>query len=228
MPIYVLPTDNFRIPANGEFGNNAAFREGRRHKGTDDSVPVGTPVRSVIAGTVVDVGYNNVIGNWVTIWGDDGLFWWYCHLSRDVVGVGNRVGTGELIAYSGNTGATTGDHLHIGCGHSISVGVSALDPMIYLTAALLTLAALTTKPVPTPTKEDDDMAAPILILLSTPSQNKDLPAGATDTWLQNIADHTYYHIPNTTQADYLRNNGALWRGNQSPAVLEGFKLLPAS
>jgi hypothetical protein len=173
MPVtYILPVKVFRVPANGEYGNFAAFRV-RRHTGTDASVPVGTPAYATVSGTVVAVGYNSTLGNFVIWWGDDGLFWSYSHLEHAAyVSIGQRISTGQHIADTGETGDVTGPHLHVAVGRSILIGVLTVDPMAYLAGAAapgyLILAGL----IGTPTKEQEDMSAPIQIIKDLGPENK--------------------------------------------------------
>jgi hypothetical protein len=135
MSNYTIPTDVFRIPTGGEYGNNAAFRKGKSHKGVDDAVPIGTAVYAAIGGTVHSWGTNDVLGNWVVWHGDDGLYWSYSHLDRPAT-IRGRIESGDDIVDSGATGNVTGPHVHIACGTSVSVGVGHRDPMQYLRGAL--------------------------------------------------------------------------------------------
>lgn len=86
------------------------------HTGVDIGCPIGTPVYATIGGDV-----RTGRANWGAAYGTmilindnvDGSDWGYCHLSRRVVSDGQRVETNQLIGYSGNTGNTTGPHLHL-------------------------------------------------------------------------------------------------------------------
>jgi hypothetical protein len=70
-------------------------------------------------------------------------------------------------------------------------------------------------------EEDDDMKH--LALVSTPTDPETGAGGGPHTYLQNLADHTYYHVPNSAQITYLKALGVRFFENQSPAVLQGFK-----
>lgn len=89
------------------------------HPGTDFGVPVGTKVMSVSSGTVRDFGNTDAFpgcyawGKWILVDHDNGLSSLYAHLSSIIVSRGQRVETGEVIALSGNTGVSTGPHLHL-------------------------------------------------------------------------------------------------------------------
>lgn len=128
------------------------------HNGVDFRASVGTPVKSALTGTVAGTGNSDSIsgcysyGKWVLVKHGNGLSTLYAHLSQIDVSQGQSVGTGEVIGYSGNTGYSTGPHLHFGlyasdavqvrqlgtntpCGRAV-IPVSAqsgyLDPMDYL------------------------------------------------------------------------------------------------
>ena len=87
----------------------------RLHAGRDYAVPCGTPVYAAAPGTVIQAGWTTGYGNRIVIdhglRGDVGLATTYNHLSSIVVG-GGHVDRGQLIAYSGTTGTSTGCHLH--------------------------------------------------------------------------------------------------------------------
>jgi hypothetical protein len=78
----------------------------------DLPVPVGTPVYAVTAGTITPS--NGTCGNGLLLHGADGFTYQYCHGSQYVLPAGSAVTPGELILLSGNTGASTGPHLHFG------------------------------------------------------------------------------------------------------------------
>lgn len=93
------------------FGYRPKF--GRMHKGIDLAMPVGDTIRVPLPGTVRKVCYEaKGYGHYVTVVHDDGLETRYAHLSRTFVLPGQRVNTGEAIALSGNSGNSTGSHLH--------------------------------------------------------------------------------------------------------------------
>jgi len=82
------------------------------HTGIDLAVVVGTPVKSTMDGHVVSAGWNNQgYGNLVIV--ENGAYrTYYAHLSSIPVAVGDAVTAGEVIGLSGNTGHSTGPHLH--------------------------------------------------------------------------------------------------------------------
>lgn len=106
------------------FGNtdfataNPQVYNGKGHTGVDFRASIGTPVKAALAGVVVGSGNTDSIpgcysyGKWIMIRHSNGLSTLYAHLSLPIVTVGSTVTTGQLIGYSGNTGYTTGPHLH--------------------------------------------------------------------------------------------------------------------
>ncbi|MGW8379928.1 M23 family metallopeptidase [Streptomyces sp. ODS28] len=104
---------------------------GGRHTGIDLAVRSGTPVRSVGAGRVVFSGRSGDYGKAVTIHMRDGRYTLYAHLSRLGVRKGQRVGVGTRIAKSGNTGRSTGPHLHFEVRAKRGYG-SDINPVSYL------------------------------------------------------------------------------------------------
>lgn len=89
------------------------------HSGVDFRASIGTPVLAAASGTVVGTGDTDLtcprasFGKWILIRHDNGLSTAYGHLSLTKAAKGQRVSAGEVIAYSGNTGHTTGPHLHL-------------------------------------------------------------------------------------------------------------------
>jgi murein DD-endopeptidase MepM/ murein hydrolase activator NlpD len=115
-------------PADGQFTSPFGYRWGRLHAGIDIAVPVGTPVHAAAAGTVRIAGWVGGYGNYVCIDHGGGLSTCYGHNSRLGVSVGQRVAKGQVVAASGNTGHSTGPHIHF----ETRVGGVPRDPMGYL------------------------------------------------------------------------------------------------
>ncbi|MGP1956660.1 MAG: murein DD-endopeptidase MepM [Arsenophonus sp. NC-PE1-MAG3] len=82
------------------------------HHGVDFSMPVGTPILAVGDGEVIMAKYSGAAGNFITIRHGSQYSTRYMHLRKLLVKPGQRVKRGERIALSGNTGRTTGSHLH--------------------------------------------------------------------------------------------------------------------
>jgi murein DD-endopeptidase MepM/ murein hydrolase activator NlpD len=88
----------------------------RAHQGTDFAAPVGTPVWAAASGTVVLAQKDGGAGNLVVLEHDNGLQTYYMHLSRYAKGLkaGQHVRQKQVIGYVGNSGLSTGPHLHFG------------------------------------------------------------------------------------------------------------------
>ena len=115
-------------PVSGTLTSPFGYRWGRMHEGIDISVPEGTPVRAAKPGTVILAAYTGGYGNYTCVDHGGGLSSCYAHQSSFAVSSGDQVDQGEVIGYSGNTGSSTGPHLHF----EIRVNGSAVDPLGYL------------------------------------------------------------------------------------------------
>ena len=91
---------------------NPVTGEKQFHKGTDIPVPVGTPVHAAADGKVTAATYSNSAGNMIIIEHSNGVMTKYFHNSELKVRAGDTVSAGDVIALSGNTGRSTGPHLH--------------------------------------------------------------------------------------------------------------------
>jgi murein DD-endopeptidase MepM/ murein hydrolase activator NlpD len=146
-----------------EFAKRNANVYGGRpyHPGVDFGAPRGTPIYAPLSGTVRAVGNTDAVpgcyswGKWILIDHANGLSTLYAHQDINSVSPGQRVATGDIIGYIGNTGYSTGPHLHFtvyvkdavsvrrfneiktvtGCGAAttpIAPTDAYLDPMLYL------------------------------------------------------------------------------------------------
>ncbi|MET9603784.1 M23 family metallopeptidase [Streptomyces sp. NPDC006512] len=97
------------------------------HTGIDFPVSYGTPVMAATDGTV-RTQWNSAYGNMAIVTSPDGTETWYCHLGSTKIRSG-KVKAGEVIAYSGNSGNSTGPHLHFEVRPG---GGSAIDPLAWL------------------------------------------------------------------------------------------------
>ncbi|WP_446665227.1 M23 family metallopeptidase [Flexivirga sp. B27] len=100
------------------------------HQGDDFAIAWGTPLQSMHDGTVVSTGWVDGLGIHVTIDYGDGIQSVYGHMSRVQVYPGQRVARGQLVGHSGNTGNSTGPHLHL----EIHLGGVPVDPAPWLQA----------------------------------------------------------------------------------------------
>ncbi len=115
-------------PLSGTVTSGFGYRWGRMHEGIDVAVPEGTPVRAAKGGTVILASYYGGYGNYICVDHGGGLSTCYAHLSGYASSTGQRVGRGQVIGYSGNTGSSTGPHLHF----EVRINGAAQDPMAYL------------------------------------------------------------------------------------------------
>ncbi len=118
----------FVWPVHGILTSGYGWRWGRMHEGIDIAVGSGTPVVASAAGTVIVAGWMGGYGNLVVVDHGGGTSTAYGHNTSVAVGVGQQVAQGQLIAYSGNTGNSTGPHVHF----EVRINGSAVDPMGYL------------------------------------------------------------------------------------------------
>lgn len=112
------------------FGKRARPTAGAssNHKGIDIGVPTGTPIVAAGSGTVVTASYQSAAGNYVMIYHGNSTYTVYMHASALNVSVGQTVKKGDVIAYVGSTGASTGPHLHFG----VSKNGAYVNPLDYV------------------------------------------------------------------------------------------------
>lgn len=104
---------SFQYPTSGRFTSGYGARWGTVHKGIDLAASYGTPIYASDGGVVEQAGYNSGgYGYLVVINHENGFKTYYGHNSKVAVSVGQRVAQGELIAYMGSTGYSTGNHCH--------------------------------------------------------------------------------------------------------------------
>ena len=127
-PTYIKPISGGWLTSN--FGRRKAPTRGasRNHKGIDWATPVGTAVMASSAGTVAKAGWGSGYGYVVYINHADGRQTRYGHLSKVLVSPGQTVSQGQKIALSGNTGVSTGPHVHF----EILVNGTQVNPFDYM------------------------------------------------------------------------------------------------
>ncbi|ASP21603.1 murein DD-endopeptidase MepM [Antarctobacter heliothermus] len=113
------------------FTSGFGYRWGRLHAGTDFAAPHGTPIYSTADGVVIHADWQSGYGRLVKIQHEFGIETRYAHMSKIRVKVGDRVSRGQRIGDMGNTGRSTGTHLH----YEVRVGGKPVNPMIYIKAA---------------------------------------------------------------------------------------------
>ena len=127
-PTYIKPISGGRLSSG--YGKRSRPTKGAStfHKGVDWAVPTGTAVYASCGGTVAKAGWGSGYGYVVYINHEDGRQTRYGHLSKVLVKAGQTVKQGEKIALSGNTGVSTGSHLHF----EILINGVQKNPLNYL------------------------------------------------------------------------------------------------
>ena len=124
-----IPMAGFRLPAPGYVTSSYGWRRYRMHRGTDIKVQVGDSIRNSWDGQVRIVGWDpRGYGYYVVVRHDNGLETIYGHLSRPLVDEYERIYAGEVVGLGGNTGRSTGSHLH----YEIRYLGNALDPATFI------------------------------------------------------------------------------------------------
>lgn len=118
----------FMYPINTRITSYYGPRWGRIHEGLDFAAPMGSPIRCVSSGRVVYSGWASGYGKVVIIEHQRGLRTLYAHNSKLLVRSGESVGRGEVISRSGNTGNSTGPHLHF----EVQVNGRPENPLNYI------------------------------------------------------------------------------------------------
>lgn len=121
-------------PVPGHYGISSFYgqvdeaRGPSPHTGIDIPAPEGTPVAAAAGGIVRWAGSDALCGNGVTISHGSDMATVYCHLSAVLVAPGQAVQAGQVIGLVGNTGQSTGPHLHFG----VIAGGRTVDPLLFL------------------------------------------------------------------------------------------------
>lgn len=145
------PLDSVRITQY--FGStpfataNPQVYSGKGHNGIDLGASIGTPIKAALTGTVVGTGDTDLIyrceslGKWVLIRHPNGLSTLYAHMSLQTVPKGATIDTGQVIGYSGNTGYSTGPHLHFGVYASSGIEIKQFVNSRSCKGAVIPIAA---------------------------------------------------------------------------------------
>ena len=124
----------FIYPINGRLTSPFGYRRdpftGRKsfHSGIDLAAPVGTPIKVILDGVVNFTSYSRIFGNYVIVTHPNGYQTLYGHVNAFSVKKGDKVSQGDIIAFVGNTGMSTGPHLHL----SIYKNGKLIDPLSVL------------------------------------------------------------------------------------------------
>lgn len=115
-------------PSRGTISSPFGMRWGKMHEGMDIAAAIGTPIYAAIDGTVSFAGWETGYGNFIKIQHPNGLETSYGHCSKIDVSVGQKVKKGDKIGEVGNTGKSTGPHLHF----EVRVNGKPTNPVAYL------------------------------------------------------------------------------------------------
>ncbi|MCX5377680.1 M23 family metallopeptidase [Streptomyces sp. NBC_00091] len=134
------PVESYTLSAT--FGKGGTMWS-HKHSGQDFAVPTGTAVKAAGAGTVVKAGPNGggdgpAYGNAIVIKHANNTYSQYAHLSKIQVRIGQKVSAAQQIALSGNTGNSSGPHLHFEIRTTPNYG-SAINPVTFLRNAGVTI-----------------------------------------------------------------------------------------
>ncbi len=128
--VWYTPTTNYRITSLFGYRTHPIDGQWKMHYGIDMAAPAGTPIYATRTGVVTVATYHWSAGNYVNINHADGYTSIYMHMTHYIVNVGDYVSAGQIIGYVGNTGGSTGNHLHFGIAYN---GVYQ-DPLKYIDA----------------------------------------------------------------------------------------------
>ena len=126
---WISPVDGVITSYSGERENPILHKQ-EVHDGVDIAVAEGTEVRAVKSGMVTEVRTSDTYGKLMKYETEDGYEVMYAHLSKVMVKEGEKIKQGQIVAKSGNTGLSTGPHLHYG----IYQKGELVDPLPFLSA----------------------------------------------------------------------------------------------
>jgi murein DD-endopeptidase MepM/ murein hydrolase activator NlpD len=104
-----------RFPITSKFGKRRLFGGLQFHNGIDIATPRNTEIICPADGIVIEVNSNAIAGNYLRIQHNCGLITGYAHLNKVIVKTNQEVTKGQVVALTGNTGLSTGPHLHFTC-----------------------------------------------------------------------------------------------------------------
>lgn len=127
-PTYIRPISGGYVSSSFGYRKSPTAGASTNHKGVDLATPIGTTVSASCGGKVVTAGWVGSYGYVIYIDHEDGRQTRYAHLSKIYVKVGDKVKQGDKIALSGNSGVSTGPHLHF----EMRIGGNPVNPLKYL------------------------------------------------------------------------------------------------
>lgn len=131
LPFAMPVKDSFRWTSGFGYRRDPKGAGTRMHEGTDMAGAYGTPIYTTADGVITHAGWDSGYGRLVKIRHDFGVETRYAHLSSIRVEVGQRVSRGDRIGDMGNSGRSTGTHLH----YEVRLDGSAVNPMTFIKAA---------------------------------------------------------------------------------------------
>jgi murein DD-endopeptidase MepM/ murein hydrolase activator NlpD len=130
LPFAMPVKDRFRWTSGFGYRRDPKGAGNRMHEGTDMAGAYGTPIHATADGVVTHAGWDSGYGRQVTIRHDFGVETVYAHLSAVGVSVGQRVSRGDRIGDMGNSGRSTGTHLH----YEVHLNGTPVNPMTFIKA----------------------------------------------------------------------------------------------
>jgi len=126
-PAYIFPLEDTSAEVTNPYGwqEHPVTKQKSLHSGVDLAADYGTNVLAVADGTVLDCSYDTAFGYILTLEHENGVQTQYAHLSEFLVNAGAEVRQGQIIAKTGDSGWTTGPHLHLG----VLIDGEAVDPL---------------------------------------------------------------------------------------------------
>ena len=115
-------------PSRGSITSNYGPRWGKVHKGIDIAGNIGDPVKAALDGKVVEAYYSSSYGNVIVVDHGSGIKTLYAHCSKLLAEFGEEIKKGDVIAKVGNTGRSTGPHLHF----ELIVNGTSINPIKYI------------------------------------------------------------------------------------------------
>ena len=126
--LFIYPLTSSRLSSPFGWRNDPISGVRRHHAALDLSAPLGTPVKAAMDGKILAIGYNGTYGNYIILSHSGGFQSMYAHLNTIIVKKGDQVSQGIQIGTVGNTGYSTGPHLHF----AIFKNSLAVNPLDYL------------------------------------------------------------------------------------------------
>ena len=135
LQVFASPVDYYYISSYYGYRKNPNTGDEELHRGVDIAVPTGTMVHAAHDGTVMQAAYDSYYGNYVVITDSKEYITKYAHMDSLTVSAGQSVKKGDTVGKSGNTGSSTGSHLHIECLYNGEY----YNPLFYFEAGTQTI-----------------------------------------------------------------------------------------